>query len=1045
MVKNVNRLVHISDIHLRNYKRHDEYREVFDSLYYYLKHTHTKDTLIVLTGDIVHSKTDVSPELYQEVQALLTSLCEIGTVLMIPGNHDANLANSDRLDALTPIVNALNLDNLIYFKESGIKTIGDINFYHWSVFDKKSDYPKISTSGYNVCLYHGLVNAAVNDFGYVMKSDHMRASDFLDFDLTLLGDIHTTQYLNDKKTIAYPGSLIQQNHGELIEGHGIIIWDIESLTSNFVKIPNNTGYFTIDVENGMYSKLPSNLPKNLYLRVRHKNTTHEDLKSILKEIKESYKLLEISAVKINDFTGNSCDTSQASAIDFRNVDSQNEYIKQYFSGSSMISDEEIKEICEINSTTNHKLISSEAPRNTVWTPKYFEFENMFGYQKGNSIDFSNMKGTYGIFAPNASGKSTFLDSITYCIFDKCSKTSKASDVLNNLSDSFQCKFIFELNGKEYTIERKAKTQRGGNIRVDVDFFYIDDLGVKISMNGKERTDTNLNIKKLLGSYEDFILTSFSTQSGNASFIDINQRERKELLCQFMDLNVFEELYNLANEESKEINILLKDLQRVDWQEKQKISQQCVSSINKDLEETLQSKTNSKHSQELIQVDLDCLLSKITKIDDTLLNFNKESSEQEITKLRDKIITLDKLLAEKLEKYSEVENQLLTEETNFNLCNKETINNGKIVLEKLKSNHQKAVIKLKQLEIENKGKLDKMEKLQDLKYDESCDFCMNNIFVKDAIETKNSINDHNTQLKIVNVEIEELLHNIKIYSEFEEEEKKFNDLEKSIGKNKLHKSILRNSIDTITSDKKQAVTDIDNITNKINLFELQSSAIESNKLIETQRLSLNERLKSLKRDEDLLNEKSTSLQVKRGVCIKDLEECNESLIKLKEYETKKKLYQCYLECIHRDGIPHKLISDTLPQVEDEVNSILSQLVEFRVILTTDHKNINGYIAYSKDRFWGLELVSGMEKFIVSLAIRSALISVSSLPRPNFLLIDEGFGSLDKENLNAIVTFFDYLKTQFQFTAIISHIDYLRDMVDSIIEITKVDGVSKIHHK
>ena len=118
MVQNVNRLVHISDIHLRNYKRHSEYREVFDSLYYYLKSTHTKDTLIVLTGDIVHSKTDVSPELYQEVQALLTSLCEIGKLLMIPGNHDANLANSNRLDALTPIVNALNLDNLIYFKEN---------------------------------------------------------------------------------------------------------------------------------------------------------------------------------------------------------------------------------------------------------------------------------------------------------------------------------------------------------------------------------------------------------------------------------------------------------------------------------------------------------------------------------------------------------------------------------------------------------------------------------------------------------------------------------------------------------------------------------------------------------------------------------------------------------------------------------------------------------------------------------------------------------------------------------------------------------------
>ena len=1045
MAQNVNRLVHISDIHLRNYKRHAEYREVFDSLYFYLKNTHTKDTLIVLTGDIVHSKTDVSPELYQEVQALLTSLCEIGKVLMIPGNHDANLANSDRLDALTPIVNALNLDNLIYFKESGIKTVGNVNFYHWSVFDKKVDYPKISTAGYNVCLYHGLVNAAVNDYGYVMKSDYMKAVDFSGFDLTLLGDIHTNQYLNEKKTIAYPGSLIQQNHGESIDGHGILVWDIESMTSNFVKIPNKTAYFTIDIENGVCPTLPSNLPKNLYLRVRHKNTTHEDLKSILKEIKENYKLIEISSVKINDFKNNSHNTSQTNVIDFRNVDSQNEYIKQYFSGSLMISDEEIKQICEINSTINHKLISSEAPRNTVWTPKYFEFENMFGYQKGNSIDFSNMKGTYGIFAPNASGKSTFLDSITYCIFDKCSKTSKASDVMNNLSDSFQCKFVFELNGKEYTIERKAKTQRGGNIRVDVDFFYVDDIGAKVSMNGKERTDTNLNIKKLLGSYEDFILTSFSTQSGNASFIDINQRERKELLCQFMDLNVFEELYNLANEESKEINVLLKDLQRVDWQDKHKISEQCVSSINKDLEETILNKNNVKHNQELIQVDLDCLLSKISKIDDSLINFDKAKSEQSITNIKDKVVEYDNLLTEKQEKYFEINNQLSVDENSFNLYDKETINNGKIVLEKLKTQHQKTVLKLKQLEIENKGMLDKMEKLQDLKYDESCDFCMNNIFVKDAIETKNKISDHNTQLKIVNVEIEELLHNIEIYSEFEEEEKKYNELEKLIGKNKLHKSILRNSIDTITSDKKQALANIDTITNKINLFELQSNVIESNKQIEKSRVELSDKLKALKREEESLNEKYTTLQVKKGACVKDLDECKESIQKLTEYETKKKLYQCYLECIHRDGIPHKLISDTLPQVQDEVNSVLSQLVEFRVILTTDHKNINGYIAYSKDRFWGLELVSGMEKFIVSLAIRSALISISSLPRPNFLLIDEGFGSLDKENLNSIVTFFDYLKTQFQFTAIISHIEYLRDMVDSIIEITKVDGVSKIHHK
>jgi len=34
---------------------------------------------------------------------------------------------------------------------------------------------------------------------------------------------------------------------------------------------------------------------------------------------------------------------------------------------------------------------------------------------------------------------------------------------------------------------------------------------------------------------------------------------------------------------------------------------------------------------------------------------------------------------------------------------------------------------------------KMEKLAELKYDPNCSFCMDNVFVKDAIETKNNIN------------------------------------------------------------------------------------------------------------------------------------------------------------------------------------------------------------------------------------------------------------------------------------------------------------------
>jgi DNA repair exonuclease SbcCD ATPase subunit len=156
------------------------------------------------------------------------------------------------------------------------------------------------------------------------------------------------------------------------------------------------------------------------------------------------------------------------------------------------------------------------------------------------------------------------------------------------------------------------------------------------------------------------------------------------------------------------------------------------------------------------------------------------------------------------------------------------------------------------------------------------------------------------------------------------------------------------------------------------------------------------------------------------------------------------YEYYLKCVKRDGIPYNLISEVLPKLEIEINNILSPIVDFQILLNTDGKNINSYIAYGDSEYWPLELTSGMEKFISSIAIRTALINVSNLPRPNFIAIDEGFGSLDTDNFNSLYLLFDYLKTQFDFIITISHIDKTRDMVDFIIDINKIKGFSSIRY-
>ena len=165
--------------------------------------------------------------------------------------------------------------------------------------------------------------------------------------------------------------------------------------------------------------------------------------------------------------------------------------------------------------------------------------------------------------------------------------------------------------------------------------------------------------------------------------------------------------------------------------------------------------------------------------------------------------------------------------------------------------------------------------------------------------------------------------------------------------------------------------------------------------------------------------------------------------VKDLESQSKLFDYYLNALGKDGVSYELIEKSLPMIEGEVNNILGQIVDFGMQLEIDGRNINAYLVYGDQR-WSLEMCSGMERFISGLAIRVALINVCNLPRPNFLVIDEGFGTLDSENLQSLFMLFTYLKTQFDFVMIISHIDSMRDVVDDLIEIKKVDGFSNVKY-
>jgi DNA repair exonuclease SbcCD ATPase subunit len=260
---------------------------------------------------------------------------------------------------------------------------------------------------------------------------------------------------------------------------------------------------------------------------------------------------------------------------------------------------------------------------------------------------------------------------------------------------------------------------------------------------------------------------------------------------------------------------------------------------------------------------------------------------------------------------------------------------------------------------------------------------------------------------------------------------------SIEKLELQLQIAENELQTKESE-------LETCLERQESFRANATAIIHNQSVDLQIASCKESIESCSAEIKSMQETIKSLFGAIEVAKTTKSNAIAQLNAYKTLETEYKAYEYYLQTVKRDGIPYELIAKAMPKIETEINNVLNQVVDFNMVLQSDGKNINGYIIYNEDNYWPLELTSGMERFISSLAIRIALINVSALPRPNFIAIDEGWGSLDAEHISAVVNLFDYLRTKFDFSIIVSHVDSMRDMVDNLIEVNKIDGFSQINH-
>jgi exonuclease SbcC len=159
----------------------------------------------------------------------------------------------------------------------------------------------------------------------------------------------------------------------------------------------------------------------------------------------------------------------------------------------------------------------------------------------------------------------------------------------------------------------------------------------------------------------------------------------------------------------------------------------------------------------------------------------------------------------------------------------------------------------------------------------------------------------------------------------------------------------------------------------------------------------------------------------------------------------KIYDFLMKAWSKKGLPTQIIKSQLPAINNEIEKILNGVVDFTVKLETDPESNSAeiYLDYGDSRRI-IELASGMEKMISSLAIRVALLNVSSLPKTDMLIIDEGFGSLDEAQVAACNSLLVSLKKWFRNILVITHVDSVKDIVDNTLEISSKGKDSHVEY-
>ena len=665
-------------------------------------------------------------------------------------------------------------------------------------------------------------------------------------------------------------------------------------------------------------------------------------------------------------------------------------------------------------------------RYNKWYIKRIEFSNFLSFGEDNVIDYTALDGITVIESTpkNFGGKSTSsVDLLMFLFFNSTTKTKTAIEIFNKFSekDELSVRGEITIDGDDYVIERKLsrkKTKVGEyNVTNKLEFYKKKEDGTIENLTGEQRRETEAFIASAIGSEEDFLSTIMTTGNNLEQLIESKPTARGQILTKFMGLESLKVKEDIArgiyNDWSRKLvsntyNVTQLEIDNTNYQDSITNSENENERLNGELTRLDKHLKESEGKRDIV------LGSRNNDIDRELINTNPTLLEREINELK-----------------------TVKNASQKNADSVEVVEPSKYYNEDQHKELRGQMADLQGIDVAHKYEKGEKEKL--IKQFEEGTVCPTCNRALDEV-------DHTEEIEKIKKEIEEINKGIETnklaFDTLKEQSDNLESLRTEFDtyeRNKLRKARYELEVE-------QKQLEIDSKQLKLDRYDDNKKKLEENQKIDAEVIALRTKIDTANADIRVTNitierNKSNIETMKEKIGVN-----NDLIVKIKGEEELGNTFKTYLTIYGKNGISKLIMKNMIPLLNQELYRLLVDSCHFILELNVNDKNEVEFLMIDTETrvVKPLNSGSGYEKTISSLALRSVLTKISSLPKPNIVVMDEVFGKVADENLEMVGEFFKKIKDYFEHIIVISHNPLIRNWSDNIIMIKKEENISSIDY-